>query len=40
MIEFLRRLRQSRLLLPTGLLLLGGISYGSLFTANKLVTWN
>ena len=36
MIEFLRRLRQSRLLLPTGLLLLGGISYGSLFTANKI----
>ena len=30
------RLRQSRLLLPTGLLLLGGISYGSLFTANKI----
>ena len=29
-------LRQSRLLLPTVLLLLGGIAYGSLFTANKI----
>ena len=36
MIELLRSLRQSRLLLPTVLLLLGGISYGSLFTANKI----
>lgn len=32
----LRRMRESGLLLPTALLLLGGISYGSLFTANKL----
>ena len=29
-------LRQNRLMLPTVLLLLGGISYGSLFTANKI----
>ena len=36
MIELLRSLRQSKLLLPTVLLLLGGISYGSLFTANKI----
>ena len=32
----LRTLRDSKLLLPTLLLLLGGISYGSLFTANKI----
>ena len=32
----LQDLRQSKLLLPTVLLLLGGISYGSLFTANKI----
>lgn len=32
----LHDLRQSKLLLPTVLLLLGGISYGSLFTANKI----
>ena len=32
----LARVRESRLLLPTVLLLLGGISYGSLFTANKI----
>ena len=32
----LRTLRDSKLLLPTVLLLLGGISYGSLFTANKI----
>ena len=36
MIDRLRRMRESRLLLPTLLLLLGGISYGSLFTANKI----
>ena len=36
MIEHLRGLRESKLLLPTVLLLLGGISYGSLFTANKI----
>ena len=36
MTELLRSLRQSKLLLPTVLLLLGGISYGSLFTANKI----
>ncbi len=29
-------MRESRLLLPTALLLLGGISYGSLFSANKI----
>ena len=29
-------LRQNRMILPTVLLLLGGISYGSLFTANKI----
>ena len=32
----LHGLRANRLLLPTVLLLLGGISYGSLFTANKI----
>ena len=32
----LGRLRESGLVLPTVLLLLGGISYGSLFTANKI----
>ena len=32
----LRRLRENRLTVPTVLLLLGGISYGSLFTANKI----
>ena len=32
----LRSLRDNKLLLPTVLLLLGGISYGSLFTANKI----
>lgn len=32
----LRGLRESGLLLPTALLLLGGVSYGSLFTANKI----
>ena len=36
MIDRLRRMRESRLMLPTLLLLLGGISYGSLFTANKI----
>ena len=36
MIRGLQRLRESRLALPTVLLLLGGISYGSLFTANKI----
>ncbi len=36
MIPALSRLRENKLLLPTVLLLLGGISYGSLFTANKI----
>ena len=36
MSRLLHGLRANRLLLPTVLLLLGGISYGSLFTANKI----
>ena len=36
LLQGLRDLRQSRLTVPTVLLLLGGISYGSLFTANKI----
>ena len=36
MSRLLHGLRENRLLLPTVLLLLGGISYGSLFTANKI----
>ena len=36
MSDMLGRLRTNRLMLPTVLLLLGGISYGSLFTANKI----
>ena len=36
LLQGLRNLRQSRLTVPTVLLLLGGISYGSLFTANKI----
>ena len=34
--RLLEEFRENRLLLPTVLLLLGGISYGSLFTANKI----
>ena len=36
MSRLLHGLRANRLVLPTVLLLLGGISYGSLFTANKI----
>ncbi len=36
MTRLLDEFRQNRLILPTVLLLLGGISYGSLFTANKI----
>ena len=36
MVRLIREFRDNRLLLPTVLLLLGGISYGSLFTANKI----
>ena len=34
--RLLDEFRENRLMLPTVLLLLGGISYGSLFTANKI----
>ena len=34
--RLLEEFRENRLMLPTVLLLLGGISYGSLFTANKI----
>ena len=34
--RLLDEFRENRLMLPTVLLMLGGISYGSLFTANKI----